>query len=283
MSDPALPPGPWPELLPGWVWLAGAGPGDPGLMTLHALNGLRQADVVVYDALIEQEILDWADPAAELVFAGKRGGRPSPKQGDISLRLVEWAREGLRVLRLKGGDPYVFGRGGEEARTLVEHGVPIRIVPGVTAGIGGLAQVGIPVTHRDINQSVTFLTGHDQHGQLAGKLDWPAIARASPTIVIYMGLRVIGQIAAQLMAAGRPGEEPVAVVARASYPDQEVLETTLARAAADVEATGISAPAIICIGPAVRLREELDWAGRIARGMAEAPPIEPPQRLAHGG
>lgn len=159
MSDAvSFPKGDWPVIEPGWVWLCGAGPGDPGLLTLHALNALRQADVVIYDALVQDKILDWA-PQAELIYAGKRGGRPSAKQRDISLRLVDLAREGKRVLRLKGGDPFVFGRGGEEAQTLVQHGVPIRIIPGISAGIGGLAYAGIPVTHRDVNQSVTFVTG----------------------------------------------------------------------------------------------------------------------------
>ena len=161
MTDsPCLPSSNWPELKPGWVWLCGAGPGDAGLITLHALNALRQAEVVVYDALVSTKILEWA-PNAELVYAGKRGGKPSAKQRDISLQLVELARKGRKVLRLKGGDPFVFGRGGEEAQTLVQHGIPIRIIPGISAGIGGLAYAGIPVTHRDINQSVTFVTGHD--------------------------------------------------------------------------------------------------------------------------
>ncbi|MEO1689145.1 MAG: SAM-dependent methyltransferase, partial [Pseudomonadota bacterium] len=133
---------PWPRMQPGWVWLAGAGPGDPGLLTLHALNALRQAEVVVYDALVDDGALRWAAPGANLVFAGKRGGKPSARQRDISQTLVELARAGARVLRLKGGDPFVFGRGGEEAQTLVQHGVPLRIIPGITAGIGGLAYAG---------------------------------------------------------------------------------------------------------------------------------------------
>ena len=156
-----------PSCAQGWVWLCGAGPGDPGLLTLHGLNALRQADVVVYDALVGEDILSWAGDA-ELIYAGKRGGKPSAKQRDISLHLVELARAGKRVLRLKGGDPFVFGRGGEEAQTLVQHGVPIRIIPGISAGIGGLAYAGIPVTHRDVNQSVTFVTGHDQTGDTPG-------------------------------------------------------------------------------------------------------------------
>ena len=192
----------WPVLQPGWVWLCGAGPGDPGLLTLHALNALRQADVVIYDALVQEQILDWA-PAAEHIYAGKRGGKPSAKQRDISLHLVELARAGKRVLRLKGGDPFVFGRGGEEAQTLVQHGVPIRIIPGISAGIGGLAYAGIPVTHRDVNQSVTFVTGHDQSGNTPGSLDWNSISKGSQVIVIYMGLKHIAQIATKLIAAGR--------------------------------------------------------------------------------
>ena len=201
--DGILGEGPWPVFEPGWVWLCGAGPGDPGLLTLHALNGLRQADVVVHDALVNQRILDWTRPDAERVFAGKRGGKPSARQRDISLRLVELARDGRRVLRLKGGDPFVFGRGGEEALALVRNAIPIRIVPGISAGIGGLAYAGIPLTHRDVNQSVTFVTGHDQNGQAPNALDWSAIARGSQVIVLYMATRHIARIAAALMEAGR--------------------------------------------------------------------------------
>ncbi|TNC68029.1 uroporphyrinogen-III C-methyltransferase [Rubellimicrobium roseum] len=253
---PELPSFEWPVFQPGWVWLVGAGPGDPGLLTLHALNALRQADVVVYDALVETAILDWA-PGAERIYAGKRGGKPSPKQRDISLRLVELAREGKRVLRLKGGDPFVFGRGGEEGQTLVAHGVPIRVVPGISAGIGGLAYAGIPVTHRDVNQSVTFVTGHDQTGQAPSALDWRAIARASEVIVIYMGLKHAAQIAGELLAAGRVPSEPVAIVRDATTPRMSVLETTLA--GLPEVAAGVEPPAIICIGRNVLLRQALDW------------------------
>lgn len=255
--DP-LPPGNWPRFEPGWVWLCGAGPGDPGLVTLHALNALRQADVVVHDALVEPAILDWA-PAARHIHAGKRGGKPSPKQRDISLRLIELARDGARVLRLKGGDPFVFGRGGEEAQTLVAHGIPIRIIPGISAGIGGLAYAGIPVTHRDVNQSVTFVTGHDQTGQTPSSLDWAGIARGSEVIVIYMGLKHAPQIAECLIRAGRPPSDPVAVVAEATTPNQRVLETTLARLPADIATSGIAPPAILCIGRNVLMRQALDW------------------------
>ncbi|WP_072747703.1 uroporphyrinogen-III C-methyltransferase [Oceanicella actignis] len=254
----------WPEFQPGWVWLVGAGPGDPGLLTLHAVNALRQADVIVHDALVDPRILAWARPDAELLFAGKRGGKPSPRQKDISLTLVELARRGLRVLRLKGGDPFVFGRGGEEGQTLVQHGVPLRVVPGITAGIGGLAYAGIPATHRDVNQSITFLTGHDQTGEAPGALDWDAIARGSQVIVMYMAMKHLDRIARRLIAAGRDPDEPVAIVTRATLPDQFVLETRLARAAEDARAAGVEPPAIVCVGRVVLLRQALEWAEGVA-------------------
>ena len=259
MSDSLpLPQKAWPELRAGWVWLCGAGPGDPGLLTLHGLNALRQADVVVYDALVGEDILSWAGDA-ELIYAGKRGGKPSAKQRDISLHLVELARAGKRVLRLKGGDPFVFGRGGEEAQTLVQHGVPIRIIPGISAGIGGLAYAGIPVTHRDVNQSVTFVTGHDQTGDTPGSLDWSAIAQGSQVIVIYMGMKHIAQITQRLMEAGRSPSEPVAFVTSATLEHQNGVESTLGTAVDDAKAAGVEPPAIICIGRSVLMRQVLDW------------------------
>lgn len=267
MTDsPALPARDWPRLEPGWVWLCGAGPGDPGLLTLHALNALRQADIIVYDALVEPMILDWA-PQAEHVYAGKRGGKPSAKQRDISLRLVELAREGHRVLRLKGGDPFVFGRGGEEAQTLIQHGVPVRIIPGISAGIGGLAYAGIPVTHRDVNQSVTFVTGHDQSGETPSGLDWQAISKGSQVIVIYMAMKHIARIAGALRDAGRPASEPCAVVVSATTGAQEVLETTLGTMEADIAEAGLEPPAIVCVGRSVLMRQVLDWQA-LAAGQA---------------
>lgn len=276
-SSAPLPAHDWPVLLPGWVWLCGAGPGDPGLLTLHGLNALRQADVVVYDALVEPAILDWARADADIIYAGKRGGRPSVKQADISLRLVALAQAGKRVLRLKGGDPFVFGRGGEEAQTLIQHGIPIRIIPGISAGIGGLAYAGIPVTHRDINQAVTFVTGHDQAGEAPGSLDWAALARGSQVLVIYMGMIHAPQIAAKLMDAGRPGDEPVAIVTQATTPHQRVLETTLARMVDDLAGAGMEPPGIICVGRAVLMRQVLDWQGMFA-GVAprNLDPLKPP-------
>lgn len=258
----------FPDFEAGTVWLVGAGPGDPGLLTLHALHALKSADVVVYDALVSSAILAWARDGATLIFAGKRGGKPSPKQADISLRLVELAQAGKRVLRLKGGDPFVFGRGGEEALALVRAGVRFRVVPGITAGIGGLAYAGIPVTHRDVTQSVTFLTGHDQSGLTPSQIDWPAIARACPVLVLYMAIKHIDEIAGHLLANGRAPDEPVAVVVNATLPDMQVLETTLGGVAADITSHAIQPPAIICIGHAARLRLALEWqSGNAPRNL----------------
>lgn len=262
-----------PELEPGTVWLVGAGPGDPGLLTLHAANALRQADVIVHDALVNEDCLKLARLGAALEFAGKRGGKPSPKQRDISLRLVELARAGQRVLRLKGGDPFVFGRGGEEALTLVENRIPFRIVPGITAGIGGLAYAGIPVTHREVNHAVTFLTGHDSSGLVPDRINWQGIASGSSVIVMYMAMKHIGVIAANLIAGGRSPEEPVAFVCNAATAEQTVLETTLARAEADVIASGLQPPAIVVVGEVVRLRASLDWIGALGGRQLVADPF----------
>ena len=254
-----LPDGNWPVFEPGWVWLVGAGPGDPGLLTLHGLNALRQADVIIYDALVDKSILSWASANTEIEYAGKRGGKPSPLQRDISLRLIELTRQNKRVLRLKGGDPFVFGRGGEEAQTLVQAGVPLRIIPGISAGIGGLAYAGIPVTHRDVNQSVTFISGHDRTGNTPTAVNWQAIADGSQVIVLYMAIKNLPEICTKLIQAGRDKDEPVAVVSSATLPDMRVLETTLSRAATDVDEAGMGPPSIICIGRVALMRQCLDW------------------------
>jgi len=253
-----------PAMDPGSVWLVGAGPGDPGLLTLLAVKGLMEADVIVHDALVDAECLKLARPGAVLEYAGKRGGKPSAKQRDISLRLVELAQAGHRVLRLKGGDPFVFGRGGEEALTLVEYNVPFRIVPGISAGIGGLAYAGIPVTHRDINHAVTFLTGHNSSGLVPDAINWDAIGKGSPVIVMYMAMKHIAEISANLIAAGRSRQEPVAFVCNASTSAQQVLETTLGDAPAAALTSGIEPPAIVVVGEVVRLRGSLDWLGALA-------------------
>ncbi|ANK92041.1 MULTISPECIES: uroporphyrinogen-III C-methyltransferase [Rhizobium] len=262
-----------PALEPGTVWLVGAGPGDPGLLTLLAARGLAEADVIVHDALVNEDCLRLAHPGAELEYAGKRGGKPSAKQRDISLRLVELARAGKRVLRLKGGDPFVFGRGGEEALTLVEHNIPFRIVPGITAGIGGLAYAGIPVTHREINHAVTFLTGHDSSGIVPDRIDWEAIGKGSPVIVMYMAMKHIAQISANLIAAGRLPSEPVAFVCNAATGAQQVLETTLGQATEAVAASGLEPPAVVVVGEVVRLRVSLDWLGALAGRRLQPDPF----------
>ncbi len=262
-----------PEFLPGTVWLAGAGPGDPGLLTLLAAHALGCADVIVYDALVDEGVLALASQHAVLEYAGKRGGKPSPKQRDISLRLVELARGGKRVLRLKGGDPFVFGRGGEEALTLAAHGIAFRVVPGITAGIGGLAYAGIPVTHRDTNQVVTFLTGHDQNGLVPDAIDWEAVAKGSPVIVMYMAMKHIGGIAESLMAAGRLADEPLAFVCNSATKDQSVLETTIGAAARDANAAGIEPPSIVVVGQVIRLRSGLDWLGALTGRVLDGDPL----------
>jgi len=243
-----------PRLAPGWVWLVGAGPGDPGLITALGLSALSQADTVLYDALVAPSLL--ALTTGEKIYAGKRAGVRSCKQDEISDLLVQLARDGQRVLRLKGGDPFVFGRGGEEAQALARAGVPFRMVPGITAGIGGLAYAGIPVTHRDTNHAVTFITGHGVDGKLT-KLDWAAVSRGAPTLVLYMARKFAGEIAQDLMEAGRPPNEPVAIVANAARPDQQVVITTLDGLAGAAE--NAPALAIIVIGENVKLAQELSW------------------------
>ncbi len=241
----------------GWVWLAGAGPGDSGLLTLHALHGLRCADVVVYDALVETDILDFANPEAEMVFAGKRGGKPSPKQADITEKLIAYAKQNKRVLRLKGGDPFVFGRGGEEALALVSANIRFRIIPGITAGVGGLAYAGMPLTHRDVNSAVSFITGHSLSGDVPDNLDWHALAKGSPVMVFYMALKHVAEITEKLLQAGRDADESAAIISFASTPRQEVRIGTLGNLV-DLAAEA-SAPSIIVVGGVVDLRKMLNW------------------------
>ncbi|QZO02541.1 uroporphyrinogen-III C-methyltransferase [Chenggangzhangella methanolivorans] len=249
-----------PPFLPGTVWLVGAGPGDPGLVTLQAAWALAQADAVYFDALVNEEVLRLARDDCERVFVGKRAGCPSPKQSEITALLISSARAGKRVVRLKGGDPYVFGRGAEEAQGLVAAGTRFRASPGVTAGVGGLAAAGIPVTHRDVNQSVTFLTAHDAKGALSERLDWTALSAGAPVLVVYMGFRLMRVIARKLLEAGRPEAEPVAVVANATTPRQQVVLTTLARLAAGEDVAGVEPPAIVVVGGVVALAPVLGMA-----------------------
>ena len=246
-----------PALEKGWVWLVGAGPGDPGLITALGLKALGEADHILYDALVDERLL--ALSRAEKIYAGKRAGVKSCKQDEISDLLVKLAKEGHRVLRLKGGDPFVFGRGGEEAQALARAGVPFRIVPGITAGIGGLAYAGIPLTHRDTNHAVTFITGHGVDGKLT-KMDWAAVSHGAPTLVLYMARKFAGEIAQALLDAGRKPDEPAAILANATRADQEVILTTLAGLPA--AAQNAPALAVIVIGENVRLAGELNWLAR---------------------
>ncbi len=243
----------------GWVWLVGAGPGAPGLMSLLCYHAMQNCDIVIYDALVNPDILRWVKTGAELEYAGKRGGKPSPVQRDISLRLIELAKAGKRVLRLKGGDPFMFGRGGEESQSLAKAGVPFRIVPGITAGVGGLAYAGIPATHRDTNHSVIFLTGHDATGKMPVNVNWKAVALASPVIVMYMAVKNLGEIAAALIAGGRAGDDPVSIISNASLPNQIVAETTLSQAGEFVILNKPQTPAIVVVGHASDWRSMLDW------------------------
>jgi uroporphyrin-III C-methyltransferase len=251
----------------GWVWLVGAGPGDPGLITALGLKAIDEADFILYDALVDERLLALARQSAGLIFAGKRAGVVSCKQADISNLLIDLARKGNKVLRLKGGDPFVFGRGGEEAGALAQARVPFRIVPGITAGIGGLAYAGIPVTHRDTNHAVTFITGHGADGKLP-KLNWRAIGEGSETLVFYMARKFAAEIATALIAAGRNADEPAAVIANAARQDQSVTVTTLGGLGA--AAALHPALSILVVGENVRLREELDWLGRMAGALNPA-------------
>jgi uroporphyrinogen III methyltransferase/synthase len=238
------------------VYLVGAGPGDPGLLTVRAQQLLESADVVLHDRLVPPGILDGL--AAELVYVGKQGGGPQMPQSEINRLLVEHGSTARRVVRLKGGDPFVFGRGGEEALVLRQAGIPFEVVPGVTAGVAAPAYAGIPVTHRDAASGVAFVTGHTKEGDEDG-LDWAGLAGFPGTLVFYMGVRALPVIAARLVEHGRPATEPVAIVERGTLPGQRTVLATLADAAERAAAENIRAPAITLVGEVAGLREELAW------------------------
>jgi uroporphyrinogen III methyltransferase / synthase len=241
------------------VYLVGAGPGDPGLLTARALELIAAADVIVYDRLIPATALDGARADARLLYAGKEGGGPSASQEEIEAMLLEHGAAGREVVRLKGGDPFVFGRGGEEAERLRAAGIPFEVVPGITAGVAASAYAGIPVTHRDAASAVAFITGHEDPAKPESALDWVALARFPGTLVVYMGVRRLEAIARELMAGGRPGTEPAAVIERGTLPDQRVVTGTLTTIAAEAAAAGVKAPAISLFGPVAALRSELAW------------------------
>ncbi|MGE0499828.1 MAG: uroporphyrinogen-III C-methyltransferase [Rhizobiaceae bacterium] len=240
-----------PSLEPGDVWLAGAGPGDPGCLTLDVLSGLAQADALVHDALVSAAVLDVAGDA-ERFFVGKRAGQPSMKQPAINELIVRLARDGRKVLRLKGGDPYVFGRGGEEAVALATAGIRFRVLPGVTAAVGALAAVGIPATMRGINKALILATGHSADDE--EDFDWEALARTGQPIVIYMALRRLGAISDALLAGGMAENTPAAVVMAATLPEERVLVSTLGRVAEEAAREGLGSPALVAFGGIVALR-----------------------------
>ena len=241
----------------GTVYLVGAGPGDPELLTLRAARLLASAEVVVYDNLIGPGIVELAAPGAERIYVGKQSGRHTLPQEDINALLVRLAKAGKNVVRLKGGDPFIFGRGGEEIEELLGSGVPFEVVPGVTAASGMAAHAGIPLTHRDHAQSCVFVTGHLKDGSV--DLDWPALARPQQTVVVYMGISAVAEICRQLVRHGLSGETPAALVRNATRPNQQVLAATLDSLPEAARAAAIAPPALIVVGSVVSLHDKLAW------------------------
>jgi uroporphyrinogen III methyltransferase/synthase len=244
----------------GRVYLVGAGPGDPGLLTARALELIAAADVILYDRLIPSSALDGARAEAEVLFVGKEGGGPSVPQEQTEALILDRARAGRTVVRLKGGDPFVFGRGGEEALALRDAGISYEIVPGITSGVAAAAYAGIPVTHRGLSTAVALVTGHTrEEGPGESALDWPALAAFPGTLVFYMGVRQLPQITESLIAAGRPADEPVAIVERGTLPDQRTVTGTLQSIADLARQEQVQAPSITVVGPVAGLAEKLEW------------------------
>ncbi|MCG7509234.1 uroporphyrinogen-III C-methyltransferase [Mesorhizobium retamae] len=243
-----------PQLEPGHVWLAGSGPGDPSLLTLEVLSALNQADALVHDALVSQEIIDVAEQA-EKFYVGKRGGRLSIPQGDINTLLVKLAKEGRKVVRLKGGHPYVFGRGGEETLALAESGIPYRVLPGVTSAFGGLTSAGIPATMRGINGAIILATGFAAVSD--DRPDWQALARTGQPIVIYMGLTHMEATVADLLAGGLAPDTPAALIENATLPQERTVVATLSTLVEAAARETIVSPALIVVGGIVAMRERL--------------------------
>ncbi len=247
---------------PGVVYLVGAGPGDPGLMTARSLELIATADAILHDRLIPAGALAGARADAELIYVGKAPGRVAMEQADTEVELVRIAREGRSVVRLKGGDPFVFGRGGEEAETLREAGVEFEVVPGVTAGIAATASAGIPVTHRDDASAVAFVTGHEDPDKEESAIDWPALAAFPGTLVLYMGVKNLPRISERLIAAGRAPSDPAAAIERGTHPGQRTVVATTEALPGAVAEAGIGAPAILLFGPVAARREAIGWLER---------------------
>ncbi len=242
----------------GRVYLVGAGPGDPELLTLRAVRLLERADAIVYDHLVSSGVLDFARADAQRIYAGKRRNEHTMRQEQINALLVQLAREGKQVVRLKGGDPFVFGRGGEEMQELAAHGVDFEVVPGITAACGVASYAGIPLTHRDHAQVAMFVTGHLKEGSVAD-LDWAALVRPKQTVVIYMGLNALPDICRQLMAHGAPATRPIAAVQHGTLATQQVLTGTLADLPAKVASSGFTSPSLLIVGDVVKLHGTLNW------------------------
>jgi uroporphyrin-III C-methyltransferase len=246
----------FPEFAAGEVWLAGAGPGDPGLLTLHALHALRAADDIVYDALVGPAILKLAGGRAELIFAGKRGGRPSAQQADINELLIERARMGRRVLRLKGGDPFVFGRGGEEALALTRAGLRFRIIPGITSGLAAAALAGIPATMRQTNHAVILVAG-SRAADGTSAAEWEKLARTGQPIIVYMPMANLPEVMSAFQRGGMAPDTPAVIISSSTTAEERIVETSVGMAAADAATQGVSAPAIVIVGAIAAMRQQL--------------------------
>ncbi|MDP2916912.1 MAG: uroporphyrinogen-III C-methyltransferase [Dehalococcoidia bacterium] len=243
----------------GKVYLVGAGPGDPGLITVKAAECLRRADVVVYDHLADEQLLELASPGAERIYAGKTATEHAREQDEINQLLVTRAKEGKTVVRLKGGDPFVLGRGGEEAEALAKNGIPFEIVPGISSAIAVPAYAGIPVTHRGVASSFAVITGHEDPGKESSSINWHKLATGVDTLVFLMGMQNLPKIRAQLVEHGRPADTPVAVIKEGTKPEQRTITGTLGNIVAKVKEAGLSAPAIIVVGEVVKLRDKIRW------------------------
>ena len=243
----------------GSVWIVGAGPGDPGLLSLLAYKSIKKADVIFYDALLNEEILSLAKPNSQLIYVGKRGNKKSINQLEINKLLINEAKKNKRVLRLKGGDPFIFGRGGEEALSLKLNKIPYKIVPGATAGIAGLAYAGMPATHSDFNSSVTFISAYGAGGEKPETIDWTIFSKTSQLIVIYMGLERINWVCSELVKRGRDRNENIAIISNATKQNQKILISTLSNCLEDFYKNAVESPALLVIGKNVLLSPILNW------------------------
>jgi len=264
-TTPTLP-APGPALMPGEVALVGTGPGDPELLTIRALRLMQQADVVLYDNLVSTQVMELVAPAAQRIYVGKERNRHTMRQEAINELMVDLARAGNRVVRLKGGDPFIFGRGGEEIETLSAQGVTFQVVPGITAAAGVAAYAGIPLTHRDHAQACMLVTGHLRDGSM--NLDWPALARPRQTLVCYMGFLGLSELCAKLVEHGLPDTTPAAIVQQGTQQSQRVVTGTLATLPALASEARLAPPTLIIVGDVVRLRDKLEWFERVQHAPA---------------